>query len=74
MITSPDPASQSFIARDNAPGTPDFRLLEIGTAAAAPIVTLRRLYLQNGRVLGSITAGGVPAAGAGGCIFLRNGR
>ena len=73
VITSPDPASRSFIARDNAPGTPDFRLLEIGTAADAPVVTLRRLYLQNGRVLGSITAGGVPAAGAGGCIFLRNG-
>ena len=73
MITSPDPAARASISRDPALGTPDFRLLEIGTAAAAPTVTLRRLYLQNGRVAGLVHPGGIPAAGAGGCILLRNG-
>ena len=54
-------------------GTPDFRLLEIGTGTAAPAVTLRRLALGDGRIVGSIGVGGVPVAGAGGCLFLRNG-
>ena len=73
VITSPDPTAISFINRDTTIGTPDFRLLEIGTATAAPVVTLRRLYLQNGRALGSFSLGGLPIAGAGGCILLRNG-
>jgi hypothetical protein len=73
VITSPDPADRSFIARDFTVGTPEFRLLEIGTATAAPAVTLRRITLQNGRARGTFTAGGVPVAGAGGCIRLVNG-
>jgi hypothetical protein len=73
VITSSDPAVTSVISRAFTVGTPDFRLLEIGTATAAPAVTLRRLHLRNGRVSGSIGAGGVPVAGAGGCIFLHNG-
>ena len=70
VLTSPQSAINSSIRRDGAVGTPDFRLLEIGklpvigTPAAAPAVTLRRLNLANGRVLGSIAAGGVPAAGS----------
>jgi hypothetical protein len=71
-ITSPDPAITSLITRDFAAGTPEFRLFEIGTANDAPRVTLARLYLQNGRVSGSIVSG-FPVNGAGGCIFLRNG-
>jgi hypothetical protein len=73
VITSPDPAVQSSVSRDFTVGTPEFRLIEIGTAADAPAVTLRRIALRNGRVRGAITPGGVPAAGAGGCVFLRNG-
>jgi hypothetical protein len=71
-ITSPDPAITSFITRDSALGTPEFRLLEIGTANDAPVVTLARIWMENGKVSGRIV-GGFPAAGAGGCIFLRNG-
>ena len=73
VITSPDPTANSSISRDPALGTPDFRLLEIGAGAVAPTVTLRRLNLARGRVQGSFTLGGIPAAGAGGCILLRNG-
>jgi hypothetical protein len=72
-ITSPDPAVRSFITRDFAGGTPEFRLFEIGTANDAPRVTVAHVYMQNGKVSGTITAGGLPAAGAGGCIYLRNG-
>jgi predicted outer membrane repeat protein len=71
-ITSPDPAITSFIMRDSALGTPEFRLFEIGTANDAPEVTLARIWLENGRVSGSFS-GPTPFAGAGGCIFLRNG-
>ncbi len=71
-IASPDPALTSFITRDYAAGTPEFRLLEIGTASDAPRVTIARMYMQNGRVSGSFF-GPTPFAGAGGCIFLRNG-
>jgi hypothetical protein len=71
-ITSPDPAITSFIMRDSALGTPEFRLFEIGTANDAPEVTLARIWMENGEVSGRIV-GGFPAAGAGGCIFLRNG-
>jgi hypothetical protein len=71
-ITSPDPAITSFIMRDSALGTPEFRLFEIGTANDAPEVTLARIWLENGRVSGSFF-GPTPFAGAGGCIFLRNG-
>jgi hypothetical protein len=73
VITSPDPTANSSINHDPALGTPDFRLLEIGTGAVAPTVTLRRLNLARGRVQGSFTLGGIPSAGAGGCILLRNG-
>ncbi len=71
-ITSSNPAVRSFIQRDFAYGTPEFRLFEIGTANDAPEVNIAHVYLQNGQVSGSIV-GGVPAAGAGGCIRLRNG-
>ncbi|HEX2479385.1 MAG TPA: hypothetical protein VHK45_08905, partial [Geminicoccaceae bacterium] len=71
-ITSPDPAITSFIMRDSALGTPEFRLFEIGTANDAPEVTLARIWLENGRVSGSFF-GPTPFAGGGGCIFLRNG-
>ena len=71
-ITSPDPAVTSFISRDCTLGTPEFRLFEIGTANDAPTVTIARMYIQNGRVAGSFF-GPTPFAGAGGCIFLRNG-
>ena len=71
-ITSPDPAVTSFISRDYTLGTPEFRLFEIGTANDAPTVTIARMYIQNGRVSGSFF-GPTPFAGAGGCIFLRNG-
>lgn len=73
VVTSPDSTANSSISRDPALGTPDFRLLEIGNAVVAPTVTLRRLNLARGRVVGSLTLGGTPAAGAGGCILLRNG-
>jgi predicted outer membrane repeat protein len=72
-IASPDPAVTSFITRDYAGGTPEFRLFEIGTATDAPRVTIARIYMQNGQVSGAIGSGGLPVAGAGGCIFLRNG-
>jgi hypothetical protein len=52
-ITSPDPAVTSFITRDYAGGTPEFRLFEIGTANDAPQVTIARMYMQNGQVSGS---------------------
>jgi hypothetical protein len=71
-IASPDPAVTSFITRDYAAGTPEFRLFEIGTANDAPRVTIARMYMQNGKVSGSIVSG-FPVNGAGGCIFLRNG-
>ncbi len=77
VITSPQFASNSSIRRDGTVGTPDFRLLEIGTLpvigtpARAPAVTLRRLNLANGRVLGSIAPGSVSALG--GCVLLSNG-
>ena len=50
-----------------------FRLFEVGTANDAPRVTLAHIYMQNGQVSGAIGSGGLPVAGAGGCIFLRNG-
>jgi hypothetical protein len=71
-ITSPDPAIMSFIMRDSALGTPEFRMFEIGTANDTPEVTMARLWLENGRVSGSFF-GPTPFAGGGGCIFLRNG-
>jgi hypothetical protein len=71
-ITSPNPAVRSFIIRDATVGTPEFRLFEIGTASDAPRVTLAHVYMYNGQVSGSIVSS-VPAAGAGGCIHLRNG-
>jgi predicted outer membrane repeat protein len=71
-ITSPDPAVTSFIMRDSALGTPEFRLFEIGTANDAPEVTIARIWMENGQVSGSIVSG-FPVNGAGGCIFLRNG-
>jgi hypothetical protein len=71
-ITSPDPMITSFIMRDSALGTPEFRLFEIGTANDAPEVTLARIWMENGRVSGTFF-GPTPFAGAGGCIFLRNG-
>jgi hypothetical protein len=64
-IRSPDPAVWSFITRDFAGGTPEFRLFEIGTANDAPAVTIAHAYLQNGQVSGKIVYG-QPAAGAGG--------
>jgi hypothetical protein len=73
LIRSPDPAVRTFITRDFAGGTPEFRLFEIGTANDAPRVTIAHVYMQNGKVSGAITGGGLPAAGAGGCIYLRNG-
>lgn len=73
-ITSADPDGLGSIRRDATVGTPDFRLLEIGTAAIAPAVTLRRLAIANGRVVGALDpGGGVPFPGAGGCVLLRNG-
>ena len=72
LIRSPDPAVLSFITRDFAGGTPEFRVFEIGTANDAPQVTIANVYMQNGQVSGAVV-GGMPAAGAGGCIFLRNG-
>jgi predicted outer membrane repeat protein len=71
-ITSPNPAVRSFITRDFAGGTPEFRLFEIGTTNDAPRVTIAHIYMQNGQVSGKIVYG-QPANGAGGCIKLRNG-
>jgi hypothetical protein len=71
-ITSPNPTVRSSIGRSFVVGTPEFRLFEIGTASNAPRVTLAHVGIQNGQISGSIV-GGLPAAGAGGCIYLRNG-
>ena len=70
-ITSPDPAVRSFITRDFAGqyGVPPARDRD-GERGAA--VTIAHVYMQNGRVSGSIV-GGFPVNGAGGCIKLRNG-
>ena len=61
------------ITRSFAIGTPEFRILEIGTATAAPTVTISHILFGNGRVSGSIGLGGVPLAGVGGCIYFHNG-
>ena len=37
----------------------------MGAYSPAPVVTLRRLNFDNGRIAGSIGVGGVPVAGAG---------
>jgi hypothetical protein len=73
VITSPDPGSTAGISRDHTVGTPEFRLLEIGSTAIAPAVTLRRINLANGRVSGSIGLDTIPRAGAGGCVRLVGG-
>lgn len=66
VITSAGPDVTRIIMRDAAVGVPEFRIMEIGTAAVAPAVTLSGLRMSNGRVTG-------PVAATGGCIFLRNG-
>jgi hypothetical protein len=65
-ITSSGPAVTRFITRDFTVGTPEFRILEIGTAAVSPSVTISGIHMYNGRITG-------PVAVAGGCIYLRNG-
>lgn len=73
VIRSPAAHVTTLVTRDFALGTPEFRILEVGSDAAAPSVTILRLHLNNGRVTGSFAPGDVPIAGAGGCIYLRNG-
>jgi hypothetical protein len=65
-IRSSGPGVTRFITRDFTVGTPEFRILEIGTAAISPSVTIAGIHMNNGRVSG-------PAVVQGGCIYLRNG-
>jgi hypothetical protein len=72
VIRSPGPNVTRSITRDFTVGTPEFRILEIGTASAAPVVTITGIAMGNGRVTGPITVTG-PVAGSGGCVLLRSG-
>ncbi len=72
IIKSSGPNARRSITRDFTVGTPEFRILEIGTASAAPAVTITGIAMGNGRVTGPITVTG-PVAGSGGCVLLRSG-
>ena len=60
------------IQRSTAIGIPNFRFLEIGSAAVAPRVTVSNIIMWNGRVNGPVNIFGLGGVG-GGCILLNNG-
>jgi hypothetical protein len=66
IMTSPGRGVTRAVTRNFVVGVPEFRILEIGTASAAPSVTISGIRMNNGRVTG-------PVSAAGGCIFHRNG-
>ena len=57
------------ITRSFAIGTPEFRILEIGTATAAPTVTISHILFGNGRVSGSIGLEEFPSPAWGMHLF-----